>query len=118
MRKLLACLILIGAPVAAADWNIRPWDQLMTREEVAERIVGAEVSFMDLSVASYGMDGQYVYTYHGGRAFSGVYEVVEDGSVCVDFDGGSRRCDLYVLHGDDLMLIAETGRRFRVGTID
>ena len=114
MSRALFCLCLLAMPASASDWNIRPWDGIMDLEEVQSRLVGQEVLFMDGAVASYGADGRYVYTYDGGRKFEGNYRIEDDGSVCVDFDAGQKRCDYYVLHGDRLVLIAETGRRFPV----
>lgn len=86
----------------------------MNREAVVERIVGGEVLFMDGGVASYGADGRYAYTYQGGREFVGNYTIEDDGSICVEFDEGQTRCDLYVLHGERLVMLSENGRRFPV----
>jgi len=98
----------------AADWNIRPWDESMSRKQVISRVVGVDILFMDGGIASYGEDGRYAYIYESGRTFEGDYRVEQDGTVCVDFDDGPKRCDLYVLHGERLVMIAETGRRFPV----
>jgi len=114
MWKLCLALTVLAAPAFASDWNIRPWDAEMNRDEVVARVVGNEVLFMDGGVASYGDDGRYSYTYQGGRAFEGAYSVKDDGSICIIFDNGPDRCDLYVLHGERLVMIAETGRRFPV----
>lgn len=112
-RIALACL-LVATPGFSADWNIRPWDEIMELDEVQTRLVGQDVLFMDGSIASYGSDGRYIYTYISGRKFEGDYQIRDDGSVCIDFDEGQKRCDFYVLHGERLVLIAETGRRFPV----
>lgn len=111
----LLCLVLISglATAAAANaWNLRPWDAEMSRDDVHARIVGATVQFMDGGASVYSEDGSYTYTYEGGRVYPGTYRIEEDGSICIAFDNGPERCDLYVLHGDRLVMIAETGRRF------
>lgn len=107
-----ALFLTFAIPALAAEWNIRPWDGVMTRDDVVARVVGAEIRFPDGSAARYGNDGRYVYTYHGGREFHGAYQVDGDGAICVAFDAGQRRCDLYVLHDTRLVLITEDGRRF------
>lgn len=114
MWKICLGLVSLAGPAMAVDWNIRPWDGEMAREDVMTRVVGNQILFMDGGVASYMPDGRYSYTYQGGRAFEGDYRVEADGSICVEFDNGPRRCDLYVLHGERLVMIAETGRRFPV----
>ncbi len=114
MIRFLALSLFCAAPAVAADWNLRPWDEEMTRDQVVARVVGFDVLFMDGGVASYRKDGRYAYTYQGGRAFEGGYLVQDDGSICVDFDNGTQRCDLYVLHGDRLVMLSENGRRFPV----
>ncbi len=43
--------------------------------------------------ASFGADGSYLYN---GR-FPGKYSVY-DGKICVDFDGGGKRCDRILKH--------------------
>ena len=106
--------VLAASPAVAQEWNIRPWDGEMSREEVVDWVVGEEILFMDGGVARYGADGRYAYIYEGGRSFEGAYRIEDDGSICVDFDNGPKRCDLYVLHGERLVMIAETGRRFPV----
>jgi len=110
----LVLILFLASPSFAQDWNIRPWDGQMTRDQVVKRISGNEVLFMDGGVASYGLDGRYAYTYDGGRAYEGAYNIEEDGSICIDFDSGPDRCDLYVLHGERLVMIAQNGRRFPV----
>ena len=112
MIRTLFALMLTALPVTAEEWNIRPRDGRMEADEVRARIVGQEVLFMDGGVARYDADGRYAYTYQGGRAFEGDYSIDDDGVVCVDFDAGQKRCDLYVLHDQRLVMIAETGRRF------
>ena len=114
MLRALFFIFPFALPATAADWNIRPWDEIMALGEVKSRLIGQDILFMDGAVATYGADGRYVYTYQGGRTFEGDYRIKDDGSVCIDFDAGQKRCDYYVLHGDRLVLIAETGRRFPV----
>lgn len=112
MRTAILILCLGGLPAHAQDWNIRPWDAMMDRQEVQDRIRGRAILFMDGGVATYRDDGSYSYTYQGGREFTGAYQIRPDGAVCVDFDAGQTRCDLYVRHDERLVMIAETGRRF------
>lgn len=113
LRGLSGIIFLYWAgPSVSQDWNIRPWDMEMQRDELIDRVVGQDIEFMDGGLASYSRDGSYAYTYKSGRSFSGKYTINEDASVCVTFDNGPKRCDLYVLHDERLVMIAETGRRF------
>ncbi len=107
----LAALCL-AAPCFAQDWNVRPWDDVMDVEEIEQLLVGQKVLFRSGGSSYYGPDGRYEYAYQGGNTFEGEYALQSDGSICVDFDNGRRRCDLYVRQGNGLVLITETGRRF------
>ena len=111
-RTLAVCLAFLAAPALAADWNIRPWDTELSVEDVTKRIHGQSIAFPDGAVARYAPDGSYSYTYVDGNAFEGSWEMAEDGSVCTTFTNGFSRCDLFVLQGDQLMLINEDGGRF------
>ena len=113
-RCILALFLITATPVLPADWNVRPWDEEMDVQAVTSRVVGQEILFMDGGLASYRDDGRYAYTYQGGRAFEGNYSIADDGSICVVFDSGRTRCDLYVLHGERLVMITEAGQRFPV----
>ena len=110
--RLVLIFLFLSAPALAQDWNLRPWDEQMSRSEIVKRIVGSKVLFMDGGVSNYEEDGGYSYTYQGGREFVGQYVVEQDGSICVDFANGTKRCDLYVRHGERLVMLSENGRRF------
>ena len=113
MRCVLTAIALLSAaPVFAQDWNVRPWDDVMHVDEVQALLVGETVAFASGGSSYYGPDGRYKYAYKGGNTFEGDYALQSDGSICVEFDNGRRRCDLYVRQGDRLVLITETGRRF------
>lgn len=107
-------LFITSGSAMAQNWNIRPWDGEMDREDVVAWVVGSDILFMDGGVARYGADGRYAYVYAGGRTFEGDYIIEADGSICVNFDDGNARCDRYVLHGKRLVMLSENGRRFPV----
>ena len=45
----------------------------------------------------------------GGR-----YTISDDSTVCIDFDNGFSRCDMYVRSGEKLVLLTEDGLRFPI----
>ena len=103
---------LTATPALSADWNIRPWDTRLSPAQITARIHGQSVTFPDGATATYEATGAYSYTYQGGNRFEGTWEMAEDGAICTTFSSGHDRCDLYVLQGDTLMLINESGGRF------
>lgn len=112
--QILSLAALCAAPISAfaQDWNVRPWDSRITAAWVKENIVGKAITFIDGGTARYDADGAYAYVYNGGRTFNGTFEVADQGAICVTFESGSTRCDLFVLQGDNLMLITEEGGRY------
>ena len=104
----------ISVPVSAQEtaWNIRPWDTKLDPKWVRENIVGTSITLIDGGTAHYEADGLYRYVYIGGNTFTGTYEVAEDGALCVTFESGAARCDLYVKQGEKLLLITEDGGRY------
>lgn len=76
---------------------------------------GQVIEFFDGSKSRYDVDGSYGYTYtDDGPVWRGRYETFDDSRVCVDFDNGSARCDLFVQDGQRLVLITADGTRFPV----
>ncbi len=104
--------LVIALPASASDWNIRPWDTPLTPAWVRANIVGQSITLIDGGTAHYRADGRYSYVYNGGNTFDGAYEVAPDGSICVTFESGALRCDLYVKQGARLMMITEDGGRY------
>ncbi|MFV2053979.1 hypothetical protein [Aliiroseovarius sp. YM-037] len=115
MRLLTLALILsASAATAQQDWPTRDTDTLFTREGLRDRLVGQSITFYDDGVSQFAEDGVYAYTYdQGGTAF-GEYVIGEDSTVCVNFQNGFTRCDLFVAAGDQLVLITEKGDRYPV----
>ena len=112
MRAAFFVILLSAGPGFADVWNVRPWDTRLTHMEIETHVIGQKIAFPDGAVAIYGDDGSYSYIYDGGNRFDGTYKMVSDGSLCVTFENGTDRCDLYVMQGDRLMLINEAGGRF------
>lgn len=110
--RLALPFVLLAVPAMAAEWNIRPWDTVLTSPQIKERVVGTPISFPDGAVARFEPDGSYSYTYRGGNRFDGTWEQGADGALCTTFENGASRCDLFVMQGETLMLINEQGGRF------
>jgi len=91
---------------------VRPWDSRISTAWAQENIVGKAITFIDGGTARYDADGTYAYVYNGGRTFMGTFRLAEQGEICVTFDEGSERCDMFVLQGDNLLLITEEGGRY------
>lgn len=118
MKAALIASLLVVVPGMTDVWNVRPWDTRLTLPEIEDYVIGNKIAFPDGAVAIYGDDGSYSYIYDGGNRFDGKYTMASDGSLCVTFENGRGRCDLYVLQGERLMLINEEGGRFLTADTD
>ncbi|MCV6594678.1 MAG: hypothetical protein OIF48_17135 [Silicimonas sp.] len=113
MRILLA-LLCLTAPALAQD-GLRDGDTRPSEAELDSYLAGQVIEFYDGSKSRYGRDGSYAYTYtDDDPPWTGRYAIPAPGEVCVDFDNGSRRCDLLVSSGNRMVLVTADGLRFPV----
>lgn len=119
MRKLILslclCTALSASPVAAQDWNLRDDDLILNRDAAAAMTDGRTLVFFDDGQSKFSPGGAYSYTYanDGGTAF-GIFTVMNDGRVCIEFRNGFDRCDMYVRNKSLLILLTEKGERFPI----
>ena len=100
---------------AFAQEGLRDGDQTLSASEMGDLLAGQVIEFHDGSKSRYATNGGYGYTYtDDGPVWSGRYSLYENSRVCVDFDNGSRRCDLFVRAGDRVVLITQDGLRFPI----
>lgn len=113
MRRLAIILsVALTAPALAEGWAMKPGDVTFTRAEITAFLAEHEVRFYDGGQSEYGPGGAYAYVYDGGDRAEGRYRIEADGSVCVEFENGWSRCDLYVRNGDRVLLIDQKGDRY------
>src|SRR5690606_17235677 len=95
---LLLTATLLAAPFAAtaAEWALKPGDVPYDPAEIAVRIDGQTLRFYDGGRSEYGPQDAYAYVYSDETRVPGRYTIAEDASVCIAFDNGFSRCDLYV----------------------
>ena len=113
--RMLALAALTAVPVAAAaaeGWATRPGDSRFGAEELAAFLATHEVRFYDGGQSFYGPGDAYAYVYDGGYRAEGRYRIEADGSVCVAFENGFSRCDLYVRAGSRVLVIDQKGDRY------
>lgn len=115
-HAILAALAAIAAGAAMAQ-GIRDTDTILNADETQAALAGHVIEFFDGSKARYDAGGAYSYTYSGDtEPFRGTYVPGAGGEVCVTFDNGFSRCDVYVRDGERLVLIIADGTRFPVRT--
>lgn len=113
-RTFLLGLLLFAQSAGAEGWNTRPDDQLLSRTELEQRLVGQTLTFFDDGQSVYSENGEYSYTYGGGGTWLGHYALRDDSTVCVTFVTGVSRCDLIVEANNRLVVITEDGLRFPI----
>ena len=110
----ILCLLSASAPLRAEDWKMMPGDQLLAQRDLTQRVSGQSLVFYDQGQSDFGLDGSYNYTYGAGGDNRGRYIVGTDSTICITYDTGASRCDLYVLNRSRLVVVTEDGMRFPV----
>lgn len=113
MKFKFALIALIATPVIAD--GLRASDVQLDRNGMDALLTGMVVTFYDGSKSSYAPDGSYGYTYtDDGPVWQGQYTFDGESRVCVAFENGSSRCDMFVMDGERAVLITDDGTRFPV----
>lgn len=110
----VAMLSTSALPAIAQDWALRGGDELFSTEDLRNRLAGQTLTFYDDGQSQFGPNGGYSYTFDFGGTAYGVYEIQEDSTVCIQFENGASRCDMYVLNAARLIVLTEDGQRFPV----
>lgn len=112
--RLALFLTALALPVSAQE-GLRPADLVFDRAGMETLLSGQIIEFFDGSKSRYDADGTYGYTYtDDGPVWSGRYELFDESRVCVAFENGSARCDLFVEAAGRIVLITADGTRFPV----
>lgn len=114
----ISTLVLCGLVTSAAqaqDWAIRDGDTRLTRAQAHDLTAGRTLVFYDDGQSKFSVGGSYSYTYaNGGGTAFGQFTVLDDGQICIAYNNGFSRCDLYVRNKGRLVLLTEKGERFPV----
>jgi hypothetical protein len=117
MKCLFTILLfsLLSSELLAEEWELRPGEFPLNYEQATELTTGRTLTFYDNSQSKYSVGGAYSYSHpDGGGITFGVFRVRRDGSVCVNFRSGERRCNLYLKSHGLLLMLTEEGARFPV----
>ena len=114
MNKFGAIFLMIATPLSAQDWSVRQGDVLFDQANLTARLSDQSITFYDGGSSRFTVEGIYGYTYAGGGTALGRYTVGEDSTVCITYENGFARCDLYVTNNARLIVITEDGDRYPV----
>ncbi len=113
--KIACLLIALAAPAAAQDYVARDSDTVPTKASLSELILDRDLEYFDGGVSRYDTGGSYAWTYaenNGGGVWTGIHDIQENGVVCVTYETGQERCDMFVLSGERLVMLTDDGQRF------
>lgn len=117
--KIALFLAILAAPATAQDYALRTTDTVPTRASLSETILDRDLEYFDGGISRYTSGGAYAWTYaenNGGGVHTGVHDIQnggqDNGVVCVIYDAGPERCDMFVMSGDRLVLLTNDGQRF------
>lgn len=119
MKYFLLPLLALALPVAAQDYDIRSNDTQPSADDLVAYIVDRDLIYFDDGTSRYNADGSYAWTYsavNGSSVWPGLYTVT-DNIICIDFESGTARCDMFVFSGDRLTLLTDNGERYPVREI-
>jgi hypothetical protein len=118
MRALAVVLMLCLPAVAAAqDWALRPSDERLDPAALTAAVSGRTLTFYDDGRSRFAADGAYDYTLsevNGGGVQSGAWEVTGDGVICIAYENGRARCDMYVRADGRFVVLTADGGRYPV----
>lgn len=113
MKRIIALAFMVTSP-AVADGH-RASDSLLDMAGMDALLKGNVITFYDGSKSTYAPDGSYGYTYtDDGPVWRGEYTLSDESRVCVVFENGESRCDMFVMDGDRAILITRDGTRFPI----
>jgi len=104
----------VAAPVAVLVASLVVGDaQAEFIQLGAGAIRGRTILLDEGSTLEYRADGSYVYSL-GDRVSRGKWRIGANGAVCVDFERGGGRCDIYLEQNGSLYLRNSRGNQFKV----
>ena len=119
MRRLLPLCLILSSPAYAQDYAVRGTDTQPDASALASQIHDRDLIYFDDGISRYNADGTYAWTYsqaNGGGVWPGTYKIT-DNVICVTFESGAERCDMFVLAGDRLTLLTDDGQRYPIREI-
>lgn len=108
-------LIALASPLAAQDYAMRDSDTVPTGAALSETVLDKDLEYFDGGVSRYATDGTYTWTYaqnNGGGVHAGTHDIRDGGFICVTYDAGPERCDMFVMSGTRLVLLTDNGERY------
>ena len=118
--KLVALLVALATPAAAQEFALRDGDTVPTNTALSAMILDRDLEYFDGGVSRYATDGSYAWTYaaeNGGGVWEGKFLFSENATLCVVFETGIERCDMFVTSDGRLVLLTVEGQRFPVREI-
>ncbi|MCF2871797.1 hypothetical protein L0664_12025 [Octadecabacter sp. G9-8] len=113
--KIASLLIVLAVPAMAQDYAIRDSDSVPTLASLSDTILDRDLEYFDGGISRYNTGGDYAWTYaqnNGGGVHTGTHDIQDNGIVCVTYDAGPQRCDMFVMAGDRLVLLTDDGQRY------
>ena len=118
--KYAVLLIALATPVAAQDYAVRSADIVLTSASLSDQILDRDLEYFDGGICRYDTNGAYAWTYadnNGGGVHRSVHVMRDDGVVCITYDAGPTRCDMFVVSSGRLILLTDDGQRYPVREI-
>lgn len=113
--KTAAFLLVLATPAVAQDFAVRNSDTIPTMAALSETILDRDLEYFDGGISRYDTGGAYAWTYsenNGGGTHMGVHDIRDNGVVCITYDSGAERCDMFVMSNDRLVLLTDDGQRY------
>ena len=87
-----------------------------TAQEIADALIGKTVDFAGGGVATYGIDGSYIYrlvTPYDNEKSTGRYSI-RPSTICIHFDDGFSRCDTVYVDDGKYTLVTKDNQEYKL----
>lgn len=118
--KYVFIFMALASPLAAQDYAMRASDTVPSAADLSSLILDRDLEYFDGGTSRYNADGTYAWTFgenNGGETHPGTHRFGDNATLCITYETGAERCDMFVQSGERLVLLSDDGQRYPIRDI-